>query len=109
MPTCSVGASLVEEDKLDLAKDLIAKAKVSLFRPFFSWAGGVRWDVRTWVCVCVCVCVWVGVGGWVKAWSLCCSSMAHLVHSCNLHFLSFSLCFVFPSIAGEGRGVCAAH
>ena len=41
-----VGSSLVEEDKLDLAKKLeeMAKAKV----------GGVC------VCVCVCVCVWRG-------------------------------------------------
>lgn len=39
----SVGSSLVEEDKLDLAKELMAKAKVG------GWLGGCWW------CVCVCV------------------------------------------------------
>ena len=33
LPTCSVGASLVEEDKLDLARELEAKAKVRRLGP----------------------------------------------------------------------------
>ncbi len=48
----SVGSSLVEEDKLDLAKELMAKAKVG------GWGGGLC----KWMCVWVVVVVVVVVG-----------------------------------------------
>ncbi len=61
-----VGSSLVEEDKLDLAKELEEKAKkagVEIILPSdVILADAFAADAKTQVCVCVCVRLYVVSG-----------------------------------------------